>query len=458
MINFIVASTVATLFAASLIGRHRFSPVRIWLAMWTVTWAINFLIGDVYYYSGEAVLIVVLGISFYTLGAFVFWTSSPKDVHVDDMKTAAFMDILMRSNSLTYLTTLTLLAQLPLIDLGMRKFSNSTLIVLLTSGRERMFEIMKESQATLYLNNEFNFPVEFKLVTLFTTFLAIFIFVRLSAWPLRKWDVANALLLALISLVFSASANVRSLLLVPIIVGFFSFYTGAILNRRTHLFTKKYIILGVSSVLTGFAAWIVVVQSARMGDTNFDRIGATLNHMRPWFAGYIPALSVWYDDNIASADYTWGGYFFRAILAPLGLVSGEGFDERVDAVGIGNWQTSNAMTIFRVLIADFGPIGTLFATFVLGYVGEFTYRKTITQAGPWTVLLIAFNCACFFSINFWFFFYGARVFSFIGAALVMALLSRSARRRVMRLRAKLQNRYHSPERAACLTLPDTAKS
>jgi oligosaccharide repeat unit polymerase len=436
LINFLIFGILIVLFMASLRGPHRFSPVRIWLVVWTFAFAINFLVGGVYFYSGEALTIVTLGILFYVLGAFSYWGTCEKPIVICHARTQGFIEALIELRGFSYLLTFLILAQLPLINAGMQKFSDSSLLNLLTSGRGRMFEIMKENQAALYLNNEFNFPLEFKLVTLFICFATIFVFFRLSLSRVRGIDFGNAILIGLISLIFSASANVRSLLLVPIIVGFFSFYTGAILTNRTHLFASKYTIFGVVSAVVGFATWILVVQSARMGDPNFERVGETLNHMRPWFAGYIPAVSVWYEEGFGMTEYGWGRYFFRAVLAPLGLVSGEGFDERVDAVNIGNWQTSNAMTIFRVLIADFGPIGAVLSTFMLGYFGELTYRKTICYGGAWLVLLVAFYCAAFFSVNFWFFFYGARVFGFFSAALVVALLSRNVVAEIARERSR----------------------
>ena len=165
-----------------------------------------------------------------------------------------------------------------------------------------------------------------------------------------------------------------------------------------------------------------------MGDVDFSRLGEILNHMRPWVAGYIPALSVWFDEW-NDQTISWGANLLRAVLGPLGVVEGEGFDSRTLAVPIGNWQTSNAMTFFRVLILDFGPAGAVAFCYVMGFFGEYVYSKAKSRGGGWVVLLIAYYCTVFFSINYWFFAYGARVFGFIFTFFIFSRIARNARKK-----------------------------
>lgn len=424
--NYLVACFFLAFFALSLGGKHSFSPLRVWLAMWAVSWSVNAVLGYGYYFSPIVVLINILGVSAYAVGAGFFWSLLNSSGGLTHNHGSQFAVALQKNRVAPLLITVLLLSCVLLIDLGMRKFSSSNLFQFIMYDRSRLFDVMKENQAALYQDNELNFPIEFKIVTLIICFSAVICTYGLSFEKIRKIDILNTLLLASISLLFSATASVRSLILVPIIIGGFSFFAGCVVNGRSYVLVSKKTILGGIFTVFSFAIWVLIVQSARMGDADLSRIGATLDHMRPWLSGYIPALSVWFD-SLSNADLGWGGNFFRAILGPLGLAEGEGFDSRMMAVPIGNWQTSNAMTIFRVLISDFGAVGAVLFCFVLGFFGEYFYNKAMNRQGAWTVILVAQYCYVFFSINYWFFFYGSRVFGFVLAAVVFGYIAHKSR-------------------------------
>ena len=424
-------------------GRHRFSPVRVWMAMWSVAWLMNWLFGQVFYFSSDVVLVIFAGVLLYVIGAMAMWAGvrTTDQMHAEqarnlegELKNAKWLNALLLG---------LLLAAVLLMELGLRKISGNSLIGFLTSGRSGIFEIMRANQAALYHNDGADFPAEFKLVTLILTLTSIFICYRMSFSARIRSNTISLLILTFVSILFSGVTGVRSLLLVPLIVGFFSFYTGCVLNNRTRILTNWRTVTAAMVLVTGFIVWVILVQSARLGDLNFSRTSATLEHMRPWIAGYVSALSVWFEGQYNASDLGFGRVLFRAVLGPLGLVSGEGFDERIDAMVIGNWQTSNAMTLFRVLIQDFGSVGAVIVCAVLGFLGEFTYLKALRRGGIWIVLLIVVYCSVFFSINFWFFFYGARVFGVIGAIVLMAYVSARVRRQVMANRSTRSVPPHS---------------
>ena len=56
-------------------GRHRFSPVRVWMAMWSVAWFMNWLFGQVFYFSSDIMLVVFAGVLLYVFGAMTMWAS-----------------------------------------------------------------------------------------------------------------------------------------------------------------------------------------------------------------------------------------------------------------------------------------------------------------------------------------------------------------------------------------------
>lgn len=436
MMSFAIFTVFSVIFIGLLTAKRdrRFSPVRVWMLMWSVSWLINWLVGGPFYFSTEVTLIVFLGVLSYVLGASIMWAAVPRNTKFNTAKTAYLNHEIKQSKFLHILLVGFFCVAVLLLELGSRNISGASLISVLTSGRSGMFEVMRANQAALYSDDGANFPFEFKLVTLILTTAPVFICYRMSFAKQGTSSIMSLALLVLLSIVFSAVTGVRSLLLVPLIIGFFSFYTGCVLNNRTNILFNVRTITAVVALIVGFISWVVLVQSARLGDLNFSRVSATLEHMRPWVAGYVPALSVWFDQQYDSSDLGLGRVFARALLGPMGLVSGEGFNERIDSVVIGNWQVSNAMTIFRVFIQDFGAVGAILFCGVLGFLGELVYINAFRRGGIWIVLLISVYCSVFFAINFWFFFYGARVMGIIGAIILMGYLGYRARRRMKMIR------------------------
>lgn len=397
--------------------------MRLWLFTWLIAFTANAMLGWDYIFNDEIMLLVVASVFMFVLGGFSFGIRASTR-QSPDLNRASVLLISVSGRWANFLVLLSLVTCFPLLDHGLRSFSSLSLLDFVGSG-DRLFSIMKQNQATLY---ESAFPVSFKLVTMLLVIASFFVpisFISPQRVPYRK---RNLLLLVTVSLLFSAVSNVRSMLLVPLLVGWFSFMASCVVAGNTRLLTSPRVIALGLIAASSFIAWVVIAQSARLEDANFERVGRTLNHIRPWFAGYIPALSVWYESSFTDIDLTIGSSLLRGILGPLGLVSGEGFDERIGAYDIGNGQVSNAMTIFRVLILDFGLVGTVIACYLWGWSAEFTYYKALTRAGSWVVALAAQYCAVFFSLNYWFFAYGARVFGFLMALIFVTILVKWARK------------------------------
>ena len=95
--------------------------------------------------------------------------------------------------------------------------------------------------------------------------------------------------------------------------------------------------------------------------------------------GHLPAFDIWFDRQpLLSTDLTCGGKFFMGITNYLGIVERKSgiYDEFVDISLYGD-QT-NVYTIFRILIEDFGIIGTLIFFLLLGYFAQRMYINVRT--------------------------------------------------------------------------------
>jgi oligosaccharide repeat unit polymerase len=225
---------------------------------------------------------------------------------------------------------------------------------------------------------------------------------------------------ALLAYGISAATGVRSYLLVAGLL-----FATSFVSVRVHLFDGRSA-MGKSGLLAGvlaagtFTWWVVFVQAARLRLSPTGNIGAVLAHLRPWVAGYLPALSVWYQTSFPETPRTHGGLLVRGLVSPLGIGSGAGFNERIAAVNLGDGSTSNAMTIFRVLWTDFGVFGGILLCFALGIACQSVYDRCRSHGGPWVVANAASLSVVAFSVNYYFLAYGSRVLGVMIAGVIVA--------------------------------------
>lgn len=419
---YLVTLLMCLAFLGVSIGKHKFSPVRVWTFVWAVSFVFHAIFGGVFYFSGEVVAVMAMGLGSYIIGAMVFWAGNPSTEPRNAAFTSRFGELLLRSRFVGYFTTAMILVLVVLIERGSLSFFGTSLASFFSGSIGELMRNMTDAKAALQLDESL-FPIEFKIATLLIVVCSVFSFYGVSAERPARHSYLNAVFLMVVAFIFSAVTGVRSFILVPVIVGFFSYYTGCVMNGRAHVLVARKTLLWLFTTLISFSLWVVFVQSARLGDVNLSRVGQTLEHLRPWVAGYVPALSILMDE---AGNYSpaWGRVFADGFLKQLGLGYGDIAAVGVEFAYIGNWQASNAMTVFRVFFLDFGYIGSIFFCFTLGWIGEFLYQRALTRSGAWVPLLIGTYCWTFFSINFWFFYYGSRVYGLIGCCLVFALLSR----------------------------------
>lgn len=219
--------------------------------------------------------------------------------------------------------------------------------------------------------------------------------------------------------------TVRGFVITPLVLLACAYISGmTVMGLEKRLFRPGPIIIG-GGVLMVLVAMILIMQSIRMGDYQFRNMGDTVAHMRPWVAGYMPALSVWYY-KFWDHRLLWGALSFKGIVSLFG-VQGEGFSTTFDQMQIGMNQTSNAMTCLRIFINDFGLIGGVGAGLVFGLIAgslsELSRKGSVIAA----VFLSTILAAVVWAPNSWFLAYGIRLLSpFIAAAYVIAFVRRAA--------------------------------
>lgn len=222
-----------------------------------------------------------------------------------------------------------------------------------------------------------------------------------------------------VATLFSAATTLRGFLAVPLVLATAAALAGmAISGRERAVISRKSVGIATLAV-SGFVVLLVALQMARMGGRT--TLLGTLDHLRPWFAGYIPGFANWYAEE-KGGELAYGLWFFRGFLAPLGLVDGEGFTETTSQIPLGNGQTTNAMTFLRAAVADFGSLGAVAWCALMGAVSALVFRLAKGGSRLAAILLVAVYAGIAWSPNYWFFAYGARIISVGLAAIVMPLL------------------------------------
>lgn len=427
------------------------SPVMLGTLAWALLWLLNALVGFGFAQSSEVLVYVLIGNLMFYLGGIIAtagWHPPP----LSSLQISARREHLaLGLRSRQVIAWLLVLISIIAMDNGMREMGNSSGILSFASaGQDQFFEMLRLGKASLSEDGEWAIPRGITVATAALCAAGILVGIDLKSRETGRSPTRSAVLAVAVGLatfVLSAGTGVRGLL---IVVGFLllggylaaeAFCTGG----RNAITRRVVGWLGISVV--GFLVWVVVVQSARLQDSSFSNVGQTLDHLRPWFAGYIPALSQWYELHFSSSDLTWGSTLMRSIAGPLGLASGEGFDAQVGFVWIADGISSNAMTIYRVLWSDFGVVGGAGLSMIAGFAAQFIYRRAVERSGIWLPLLAAAYASVLYSINYWFFGYGARV---LALAIVVAVFIFTApalnRRNVRRERPSQSSRalYNAP--------------
>jgi len=395
---------------------HLSTPLKVWCISWAIAWLAHAALAGVYYSSDEALFFVFLANILFAFGGWAFYFF-PRLVrsHAAHRESAVLRYLAGESSRITFCYVFLALSLISIVY-GASQLGG---LAALKSG---LFEAMKSNKAALIEGEEYAIPLGIKLANMMVLTTSILAGLAFASKGKTQSTLGFAFLVPFVTsvLLLSAVTGVRGYILSSGLFFGFSYISGrTFINFGRNVVRPKVIVYGLVAV-TAFLVWTVIVQSARLEDTRLQNLSGTLEHLRPWFGGYLPALSVWYDNHY-SGDYRLGAYLLRGILAPLGLVSGEGFNERMDFSWIGNGQASNAMTAFRAMWADFGPFGTAAFCLVWGFFSSYSFQAAMNKGRAWLVLLACNYCAIFFSINYWFFAHGAKIFAaIISAAIILA--------------------------------------
>ena len=416
MVLYFMIALGLVLLVRTLLGRG-YSPGHVWGYTWAFAWGCQALLGGGYLLDSNTVILVSSCNVAFILAAYI--ASAPKVNDSTKIGAAVQHQPFLDATRLRSTIGLILVAVgIVALDLGLKQLRHPGIVGVFGGSFTDFATSLRDTKSSLNVAA----PLEFTVSTALMNCAAVLAGIQ-SALPRSR--VGIGLIAGTIGLAFmqSAGTGVRSYLLMAILILISSHLATKLYMNGVAFRFRARALMTSGALVFAFLVWVVIVQSARRGDFSFAQVAATLDYLRAWFAGYIPALSQWtatFDlygspsDNPLPAEN-----LLRGVLGPLGFVSGEGIDSVTAAVDIGSGAFSNAMTVFRPLLSDFGFAGSIVACAIAGLLSQTAYRRVSSGSVALLVPLIACYAAIIYSFNGWFFAYGSRL---VGVALALVIV------------------------------------
>jgi len=402
-----------------------YTPGHVWAYAWAFAWACQAILGAGYLLDMGTVAFVTACNFAFILAAYIASAGrahEPAENIVSCRRQELEVASKIRSTACIASIVLGLIA----LNSGLKEMGNQGLVWLFSGSLADFQTSLVETKTSFANEREWVTPAAISVALVFLTCAAILSGIESAIARRERRRVAGVLLVGLAAFAFIASAGtgVRGYLLVTGL-----FFCASYLAAKIFVLGGAFRIPGcayVVGIVTAFVflIWVVVVQSARRGDFSFGQVGETLDYLRLWFAGYLPALSQW----SSGADLHGGGvpgmHLLAGVLSNLGIGQGEGFTEKISQAEIGDGVTSNAMTVFRVLLVDFGYPGSLVACVVAGFISQQVYLRVL-RGSAWAIVpLAAIYAAALYSFNYWLFARGSRIGGVVLAFIIVVVSTR----------------------------------
>jgi len=181
-----------------------------------------------------------------------------------------------------------------------------------------------------------------------------------------------------------------------------SMLVSAILWLAAYLATRVITTKGSASIPLRISLTILLITLSVAFTTQILRYGVLVlsieNLTDLWYRwhdtwAYLPAFAQWFKSHWQdSMPLGLGAATFGNIYRILGIAEPIGHE----AVSVG-FETTNIFTIFRELIEDFGPVGSLIWFFCMGVLSGFSFRQVVKGRFGYLPILIAFYSYVLFS-------------------------------------------------------------
>jgi oligosaccharide repeat unit polymerase len=368
-------------------------------AVWTALFVVASLLGGVYMTDPTPVLLVAANLALWGIGYFLIFTAPGRP-------TASFAEAELEFpllgkfiviSALIGMISPILFAQRLGVDFSQVTDLNQYFDTVSTANSEIRQQVVEEG----FLS---------KICVSFNLAAAVALGIYLATQHTSRYDkILKVLLVVFPGILTTASTSVRSSTLMPIIFIVSGYIAGQVLTQRHRNLLTVRNVARVTIFVLLFSIFVVFFQMIRLGTVGTYVIASTLNHLRPWVAGYLPAFSGWYNRSW-DGSLALGLNTFHGVANAFG-VEGEGISQYLTGWYIGNGQSSNAATVIRVFVADFGIVGSLIFCFAWGAASAWLSRSTARLSNVALPLLAVNIATIIWSPDGWLLGYGSRLLS-----------------------------------------------
>lgn len=431
---YIAISASLVIFSRAFLSQN-YSPGRVWAYTWAFAWACQAVFGAGFLLNAGTVAFIATCNFVFLIGTYIACAGRTSSEAVHQVR-KPLRDLQFGSTVRSLASAVSILSGFVALNIGLKQAGSLGLVSALSGSFVDFGTSLVETKATMH---EEGAPTAITIAAVCLTCAAVLLGIEFALFRRERRRTLFFLVLGLVALATAATAGtgVRGYMLIAILLFSAAYLSTKVLlvGEGVRMPARVYVTAMVGIFI--FLVWTVIVQSARRSDFSFARVGDTLDYLRAWFAGYMPALSQW-SSSVEFESYGFNSHFpgsnlLAGVLGPLEIVQGEGFNEQVNVIAIGDGATSNAMTVFRVLLLDFGYPGSLLACAIAGFAAQRIYIRVLGGSVLAIVPLAAVYAAILFSMNYWFFARGSRIGGVVIAFAVVALSQklRSPSRRAM---------------------------
>lgn len=264
-----------------------------------------------------------------------------------------------------------------------------------------------------------------------TQFLNMFLYAGplfgglLVAMDSRLRYLVMAALSLLPAMLMTTIFMLRGFIIISILLGISSFLATRVLLGHNQLFTRRFVISGLAVAV--LLAVIVIGAGFIRKSTSDTRSIAVHSYVQIRNAAFphIAVFSDWFKKNgLKLKTPSPGFYAFGGVFDLLGIRKRE-VGLFTETVVLSNGETSNIYTIFRVLIEDFTPVGSLIILFFVGFFTSRVYLLIVQGRIRTMPILVAFYATVLWSfvtcIWIWNSIIAAFVFFTIGFIVILSL-------------------------------------
>lgn len=176
----------------------------------------------------------------------------------------------------------------------------------------------------------------------------------------QKWSCIISILPALL---VTLTVNTKATLIGAVILYVAGFITAYYLKNKEGIRVKPKTVFIVVIAIIGFAFLMVLSMMLRIGEISGHTFSIVMRKLVVYMFGNVQTFDVWMSNYWNDSSFTNGGMTF------LGISNSLGFMTRVQGVYTSLQGTSsNVYTAFRGVIQDYGTVGGIIFTSIIGFI------------------------------------------------------------------------------------------